>query len=170
MAERPKATPRWLAALLRGLSTAEAVLGGLLLVVLLLLVLLQAVQRYLPAGGWVWTGELARLCLVWLTFAMAGYLAGRDGHVTLKLIDQAARGAAHRLVLIFANAMVAIVCVNLAYEAFLLAIEPSQAVTPALELPRGLMYVIPCVGMVLTTIRSVVAIFVPPAPQREEPA
>ncbi len=150
------------------LSAAEAAVGGLLLVTIFALMLTQAVQRYLPTGGWVWTGELARFGLVWLTFAMAGYLAARDEHVTLKLIDYVVRGVPHRLVLVFANVMVAVVCVNLAYEAFGLVAEPTAQVSPALGLPMNYFYVIPLAGLVLTTVRSAMAVVAPPRPSGEE--
>ncbi|WP_007026328.1 TRAP transporter small permease [Saccharomonospora iraqiensis] len=150
------------------LSAAEAVVGGLMLVTIFTLMLVQAVQRYLPTGGWVWTGELARFGLVWLTFAMAGYLMGRDEHVTLKLIDYAVRGRVHRLVLIFANVLVAVVCVNLAYEAFVLVVEPTGQSSPAMGIPMNYFYVIPLAGLVLTTVRSAMAVVAPPRPSGEE--
>lgn len=153
---------------LRWLSTAEAVVGGLLLTTILVLMLGQAVGRYLPAGGWVGSGELARFSLVWLTFAMAGYLMERDAHVTLKLVDTAARGVSRRVVIVFANIMVAIVCLNLAYEAFVLVTDDSSQVSPALGLPIRWYYVIPLAGLVLTALRSVVAVFLPPPAVGEE--
>ncbi len=162
MAETSR-TPR----ILRWLSSVEAALGGLLVALLFVLVLTQAVQRYLPAGGWVWTGELARFSLVWLTFAMAGYLMARDGHVTLKLVDHVAKGALARLVGMFANVMVAIVCLNLAYEAFYLITQPAVQTTPALGIPVNALYVLPLAGLLLTTLRSVVAVF-RPAPEGED--
>lgn len=147
--------------MLRWLSFAEALIGAILLTTILALMLLQATQRYLPTGGWVWTGELARFSLVWLTFAMSGYLLARDGHVTLKLIDHVTTGLARRLVWIFANVTVAIVCLNLAYEAFELTVSPSRQTSPALGLQVGYFYVIPLAGLVLTTVRSVAAVFQP---------
>ncbi|MCC9741158.1 TRAP transporter small permease [Streptomyces sp. MNU89] len=155
----PSATRR--PAALRMLSAAEAVAGGLLLALIFVLVLTQALQRYLPGGGWVWTGELARYGLVWMTFAMCGHLTARDGHITLKLIDTVARGRLLRLVRIFANAMVAVVCLNLAYEAYTLVTSDSPQVSPAMEMPLRWFYVIPLAGLVLTAVRSVVAVFLP---------
>ncbi|MPY97603.1 MAG: TRAP transporter small permease subunit [Actinophytocola sp.] len=159
----PKPPPR----ALRWLSSAEAALGGLLVALLFALMLTQAAQRYLPTGGWVWTGELARFSLVWLTFAMAGYLMARDGHITLKLVDHVAKGALARLVGIFANVMVAIVCLNLSYEAFDLVTQPAVQETPAIGIPVNALYVIPLAGLLLTTLRSVVAVF-RPAPEGDD--
>ncbi|GAA1211739.1 TRAP transporter small permease [Prauserella alba] len=153
---------------LRWLSTAEVVVGGLLLSTILILMLGQAVGRYLPTGGWVGSGELARFSLVWLTFAMAGYLMERDAHVALKLVDTVATGLTRRLVFVFASIMVAIVCVNLAYEAFVLVTDESSQVSPALGIPMRWFYVIPLVGLVFTAVRSAVAVFLPPPGIGEE--
>ncbi|WP_243716645.1 TRAP transporter small permease [Actinomadura sp. KC345] len=146
---------------LRALSLAEAVTGALLLAVIGSLMLLQAAQRYLPGGGWVWTGELARFSFVWLTFAMAGYLAARDGHITLKLIDIVAGPRLLRLIGAAANITVAIVCLNLLYEAWALVMDDDGQTSPSLGMPMRLFYVIPIAGLALTTVRSVVAVFHP---------
>ncbi|PXY22972.1 C4-dicarboxylate ABC transporter permease [Prauserella muralis] len=155
---------------MRWVSRTEAAVGGLLLTVIFALMLVQAGQRYLPGGGWVWTGELARFGLVWMTFAMAGYLMGRDEHVTLKVIDYAPSRPLRRTVAVFADVMVAIVCLNLAYEAFGLVLEQTSQTTPALGLPVGYFYVIPLAGLLLTTVRSVVAVFRPRATGKERTA
>ncbi|MEU3269349.1 TRAP transporter small permease subunit [Saccharomonospora sp. NPDC006951] len=154
----------------RWLAIGEAVVGGLLLSTIFVLMLVQAGQRYLPGGGWVGTGELARFSLVWLTFAMSGYLMARDEHVTLKLVDYVAKGVVRRLVVLFANIMVAIVCLNLAYEAFGMITQSSLQVSPALGLPIGYFYVIPFAGLTLTAVRSIAAVFLPPRAAGEEQA
>lgn len=161
MAEPVTTSRRKRPAVFRRLSTAEAVVGGLMLAVIFALVLMQAAQRYLPAGGWVWTGELARYCLVWLTLAMSGHLTARDGHVTLKLADTVVGGRSLRLVAAFANTMVAIVCLNLVYEAYSLATSDSEQVSPAMGMPLQWLYVIPLAGLLLTAVHAVVAVFWP---------
>ncbi|MCR3722046.1 MULTISPECIES: TRAP transporter small permease [Prauserella salsuginis group] len=168
MAEQDGTAARSRPGPLRWLSTMESVVGGLLLTTIMVLMLGQALQRYLPTGGWVGSGELARFSLVWMTFAMAGYLMERDAHVTLKVIDTVTRGLTRRLVFVFANIMVAIVCLNLAYEAFVLVTDESSQVSPALGLPIRWFYVIPLVGLLLTALRSVVAVFLPPPAVGEE--
>ncbi|QFG20840.1 TRAP transporter small permease [Actinomadura sp. WMMB 499] len=153
---------------LRALSLAEAVTGALLLALLAALMLLQAAQRYLPGGGWVWTGELARFAFVWLTFAMSGYLAARDGHIALKVVDIVAGPRLLRLIGAVANVTVAIVCLNLAYEAWVLVTAEGDQTSPALGIPMRLFYVIPLAGLILTAVRSSVAVF-RPEPEMDEP-
>ncbi|OLT17674.1 hypothetical protein BJF79_17530, partial [Actinomadura sp. CNU-125] len=146
---------------LRALSLAEAVLAALLLTLIGALMLLQAAQRYLPGGGWVWTGELARFSFVWLTFAMAGYLMARDGHVALKVVDIVAGPRLLRVIGIAANVTVTIVCLNLLYEAWVLVTTDDAQSSPALGMPMRLFYVIPLIGLALTAVRSTVAVFRP---------
>ncbi|MFV2177283.1 TRAP transporter small permease [Actinomadura sp. LOL_011] len=146
---------------LRALSLAEAVTGSLLLALIGALMLLQAAQRYLPGGGWVWTGELARFAFVWLTFAMAGYLMARDGHVALKVVDIVAGPRLLRVVGAVANITVAVVCLNLLYEAWVLVTTGDEQTSPALGMPMRLFYVIPLIGLALTAVRSTVAVFHP---------
>ncbi|WP_159942667.1 MULTISPECIES: TRAP transporter small permease [unclassified Nocardiopsis] len=152
----------------RWLETAELVAGVALLALILVLMLLQATQRHLPVAGWVWTGELARLGLVWLTFSLVGYLLGRDEHITLKVVDFLLGDRALRAVWILANLVVAAVGVMLTLEAAELVFGGSPQTTPALRIPVSLTYAIPLAGVVLMTLRAVAnAVLVPEPPQRE---
>ena len=65
----------------------ELTIGVAALVLIFGLVLVQAAQRYLPIDGWPWSGELARFCLVWLTFVLAGVLVTNDSHISIEMID-----------------------------------------------------------------------------------
>ncbi|MFD6952338.1 C4-dicarboxylate ABC transporter permease [Nocardiopsis sp. TSRI0078] len=172
MAERPpppgNRTPRPRPAPVRWLETAELVTGVMLLTLILVLMLTQATQRHLPVSGWVWTGELARLGLVWLTFSLVSYLLGRDEHITLKVVDFVLAGRALRAVWILANLVVAAVGVMLTLEAAELVFGGSPQSTPALRIPLSWTYVIPLVGVVLMSLRALAnAVLVPGPPQRE---
>ncbi|OOC54844.1 MULTISPECIES: TRAP transporter small permease [Nocardiopsis] len=172
MAERPpppgNRTPRPRPAPVRWLETAELVLGVALLALVLVLMLTQATQRHLPVDGWVWTGELARLGLVWLSFSLVGYLLGRDEHITLKVVDFVLTGRALRGVWILANLVVAAVGVMCTLEAVELVFGGSPQTTPALRIPISWTYVIPLAGLALMSLRAVAnAVLVPEPPQRE---
>lgn len=150
--------PPALRRLMVGISAAERFVGAVILTVLLLLVLLQTGVRFLPVGGWVWTGELARFCLVWLTFALSGYLMGRDGHITLELVDYVASGRALWTVRAFANVIVAVICAGFAVESLAMITDDTGQASPAMELPLPLVYVIPLAGFVLTAVRAALAV------------
>ncbi|MDE3722900.1 TRAP transporter small permease subunit [Nocardiopsis sp. N85] len=162
-------TPRTRPAVLRRLERAELTTGAVMLTVIFALMLTQAVQRHLPLAGWVWTGELARYGLVWLTFSVAGYLVGRDEHITLKLVDFFLRGWALRAVWILANLVVAAVSAGLVVEAFALVFGGSPQTTPALGIPLSWTYVIPMIGLTLAGLRALANTLLPTPPALETP-
>ena len=69
------------------IGLAEQAIAVGCMIAILTLVLLQVLQRYLPDGGWAWTGEVARLAMVWLAFILSGYLLALDRHITIQLVD-----------------------------------------------------------------------------------
>ncbi|QVJ02828.1 TRAP transporter small permease [Nocardiopsis eucommiae] len=153
--------------MVRCLERAELVVGALLLTLILVLMLVQATQRHLPVSGWVWTGELARFGLVWLTFSLAGYLVGRDEHITLKLVDHVARGRVLRGVWVLANLVVAAIAVGFVFEAAALVFTGPPQTTPALNIPLSWTYVIPMVGLSLAALRALANTLVPAPPAME---
>jgi TRAP-type C4-dicarboxylate transport system permease small subunit len=157
-ADPRRRTPVALERLLAGISAAERAVGTVILAVLLLLVLVQAAVRFLPVGGWVWTGELARFCLVWLTFSLSGYLMARDEHITLQVVDLVASGRPLWVVRAFANVVIAVVCAGFAVESFAMVSEETDQASPAMGLPVSLVFVIPLVGFALTGLRAGLAV------------
>jgi TRAP-type transport system small permease protein len=143
--------------MLRGLGVVEQAIGILLLLVILVLVLIQVGQRYLPGGGWPWTGEIARFALVWVTFLLAGHLMAQERHITIHVVDQVLRGRALRVVKTAAHIFVLVTSIALAYATYdLLAADRGQ-VTPAASIPLLVIYTIPLVGFALVALR--VALF-----------
>ena len=57
----------------RFLTLIELTFGALAVVAILVFVFYQALQRYLPVDSVAWTGELARFCLLWVTFAGSSF-------------------------------------------------------------------------------------------------
>lgn len=140
------------------ISAGELAVGAVILAVLLVLVLVQTATRFLPMGGFVWSGELARFCLVWLTFGVSGVLMERDRHITLDVIDFAAEGRAVWLTRAFANAVVAVVCAAFVVESVAMITDDTAQTTPAMQLPLQLVYVIPFLGFALTALRAALAV------------
>lgn len=146
---------------LRWLAAAEYLAGGLLLGLILVLVLVQVAQRFLPVRGWVWTGELATLSLMWLTFAVAGALTGSGGHVALQLIDTVTPGRARHAVQLLVSLVVAAVALVLANEAYVLMTTPTPQTTPAMGIPLPWLYAIPLAGCVLTVLHALLGVGLP---------
>ena len=68
-------------------ASIEQVIGALLLVVILVLVVALVAQRYLPGANFPWTGEVARLSMVWGTFVIAGIPRGARPHIAIHVVD-----------------------------------------------------------------------------------
>jgi TRAP-type C4-dicarboxylate transport system permease small subunit len=134
----------------------EIGVAAAVLVLMFLLVLLQAAQRYLPFEGATWTGELARFCLVWLAFGMAGVLVSTDGHIALEIVDQIRNEKVVRVIRVFACLTVAVIGAGFAAEAWELVRTQGRLKSPALEMPLSWLYVIPLLGFLSTAVRGVI--------------
>jgi TRAP-type C4-dicarboxylate transport system permease small subunit len=141
---------------MRGIEIAEAVLGGLLLVVILVLVMIQVTLRFTPTAGWVWTGEIAKFAMVWLAFILSGYLMGRDQHVTLDIIDHFLPERALRVMIGVAQAITALICIAAFYEGYNLVNDQVAIKSPAAQIPMSIFYTVPMIGMGLTAVRCVI--------------
>ena len=159
--------PRPRPAVVRWLQTAELAVGALLLAAIFTLMLVQATQRHLPVSGWVWTGELARFGLVWLTFSLVGYLVGKDEHITLKLVDHVASARVLRVIWVLSNLVIAAVAIGFVFEAAELVFGGSPQTTPALNIPLSWTYVIPMVGLALAALRALANTLLPAPPAME---
>jgi TRAP-type transport system small permease protein len=148
---------RWWTRPVRVVTAFEIGLAATATVVMFLCVLLQAGQRYLPFDGFTWTGELARFCLVWLTFVTAGVLVTMDGHISLEVIDLVKNPLVVRVVRVFACLVVALVGAGFAVEAWDLMMSTGRLRSPSLRLPMPWFYALPLLGFVSTAIRASVA-------------
>jgi TRAP-type C4-dicarboxylate transport system permease small subunit len=141
----------------RWVTALELAIGVVATVLILVLVLVQAGQRYLPFEGWSWTGELARFCLVWLTFAVAGVLVTSDSHISIELLDSVRNPAVVRVTRVVACLIVALIGVGLAAEAWALTFDQPPIVSPAMGMPMSWLYAPILLGFVSTVIRALVA-------------
>jgi TRAP-type C4-dicarboxylate transport system permease small subunit len=149
----------------RVLGVVEQVVGSVLMLLILVLVLAQVAQRYLP-GAAPWTGELARLSLVWLTFLLAGYLiAYAPHHIAIQVVDHVAKGRALAAVKLFVDIVILATTLVLIYGSYTLVTTGVDQVTPAGGLSMRFVNAIPLVGLILVAIRAVLAMVV-----REIPA
>ena len=153
----PRRLPAWLRRLGRVLTAIELSIGVAALLLIFGLVLLQAAQRYLPIDGWPWTGELARFCLVWLTFVVAGVLVTTDSHIAIEMIDMAPSALLRRVVRVFSCLVVAVIGAGLCAEAWELMQTQSMLKSPAMRMPMSWLYAVSLVGFVSVVVRSLIA-------------
>jgi TRAP-type C4-dicarboxylate transport system permease small subunit len=145
--------PAWISVI----TKVELGLAATALAVLFVLVLVQAAQRYLPVSGWSWTGELARFCLVWVTFTVAGVLVTSDSHIALQLVDNIKNPRVVRFVRVLASVVVAVIGAGFAAEAWQLITSQGQLKSPSLRMPLTFLYLFPFLGFLSTAVRGAVA-------------
>jgi TRAP-type C4-dicarboxylate transport system permease small subunit len=143
---------------LRMVGVAEASIGALLVLLILTMVIVQVTIRFLPSGGWVWTGEIAKFGLVWLAFIMAGHLLAKDQHISLDVIDHVLPERGRRIVRRLSHAIVGVICAVFAYEGLELVSSMGTTKSPAAGIPMSLFYVLPLAGFVLTLVRAVLGL------------
>ena len=145
--------PAWLARAGRVLTAVELTIGVAALLLIFGLVLVQAAQRYLPIDGWPWTGELARFCLVWLTFVLAGVLVTNDSHISIEMIDLVPGDLVRRVVRVVSCLIVALIGVGLCAEAWELVQTQDMLKSPAMRMPMSWLYGISMIGFVSVVVR-----------------
>ena len=150
--------------IVHGIGVIEQVIGALLLFVILALVVALVVQRYLPGANFPWTGEVARLAMVWGTFVMAGYLAAHDRHIAIHLVDYMLGRRVLAAVKLLVNLIVLVTCLALLYATYQLIETDIGQVTPAAELPLRFVNAVPIIGFALTALRSALWIVVHDVP------
>ncbi|HEX5590968.1 MAG TPA: TRAP transporter small permease [Candidatus Limnocylindrales bacterium] len=150
---------------LHWLGVIEQAIGSLFLVIILILVLAQVAQRYVPGAGWAWTGEVARLSMVWAAFVLSGYLMAHDRHIAIHVIDYVIPARALAVVKLFAHLVVTLGCLAMVVATFSLITADTGQVTAAAEIPVEWTYLIPFAGFALTAFRGALAILVADIPE-----
>jgi TRAP-type transport system small permease protein len=76
------------AVLLRWVIRIEQLAAVGLLATILAVMGLQVVARYVFLSPIPWSEEVARLCMIWLTFIAAGFVAAQRGHIAVDLFGR----------------------------------------------------------------------------------
>jgi TRAP-type C4-dicarboxylate transport system permease small subunit len=145
--------------ILRAWAAAELGIACVFVVIIFVSVMWQVISRYAPALNWPGVGELANYSLIVLTFIMVGYLIGKNGHITIQIIDYIVKGKAFVAVKAVSAAFTAVICAVLAYESYALILANPNRTTAALEIPVWILYAVPLVGFTSGVVRAIIRIF-----------
>ncbi|TMH05304.1 MAG: TRAP transporter small permease [Betaproteobacteria bacterium] len=136
------------------LDLAIEAMGAALMATMCVIVFLGVFFRYVLGDPLTWTEEIARLCLVWITF-LGTYLAYRRSlHISIdvvrKRLSRSAQRIIHLIVLVLVGMFMTMLVIQGAHysQAFL------GSATPLLGVPLGLVYAaLPiCAALLLITI------------------
>lgn len=159
--EQSKAvTPVYEPRILSWLSRLEITLAAIFLFTMFVGVLWQVVGRYVHVLNWAGAGEIARYSLVGLTFIMVGYLIGKNGQVTVEVIDNIVKGRRGTVAVRFVAAiLLSAICAIMLLEAWTLFSTGFSRTTTVLQIPLGYMFLFPLLGFFSGTVRAIVKIF-----------
>lgn len=154
----------------RLLSHIEAVAAGSLVVAVFVLVLLQVLTRYVFASPLSWTEGAARLCLVWLTFIAAAFVASRSSHIAVDVFDRLLSPQAGRTLRRIVDIVVASVSAFLVYAGITLLAITWHLRLPATDLPTPVLYGAATLGCALIALHALVwAVIAPDEPTADIP-
>jgi TRAP-type C4-dicarboxylate transport system permease small subunit len=144
---------------IRWLARAEIWTGTLFFALLFLGVMYQVLGRYVPQIAWVGAGEVARLSMVALTFVMAGYLIGKNGHIVIEVFDSVLQGKKLFVALrVFAAVVMVLTCGALAWESLLMIEQGWRRVSTVLHMPLAVLYIFALIGFTSGIIHSIAKI------------
>ncbi|WP_046472136.1 TRAP transporter small permease [Allosalinactinospora lopnorensis] len=141
---------------MRLLMRAERILAVALLAALFGLVVFQVVSRYLLGAPLVWTEELARYTLVWLTFLGAGLIMARRRHITARLFSHLLGPRSTAVLEITANLVVIGVSALLVVAGWQFASTLARVDSPAAGLSLGWVYGASVLGFALVCLHACV--------------
>lgn len=153
---------------MRVFSRIEVVLSVVFFLGILVGVMHQVIGRYIPAISWVGSGELALLSMVSMTFLMMGYLAGRNGHVTIEIFDRMLKGKRLFVALrVFSAVVMVLTCAALVYDAWEKIGAEWNRSSAAIGIPMGIVYVFAFVGGLSAGVHSALKIPNAHRPERQ---
>ena len=134
------------------LRSLNRVALGTCIIIMCLAVGLGIVSRYVVGRPLLWTDEVARLMLVWLTFVGAAQLFSyQSGHLTLTFLTERLSGRTQRRFAFGTSLVELILMLVVAAGALLSIYYNSEAVTSALALPHYVVYGV----LILASLASV---------------
>lgn len=140
----------------RLLMAAERVAVVALLAALFGLVVFQVVSRYVLAAPLVWTEEVARYTLVWLTFLGAGLVMARRRHITARIFTRSLGPRATAVLEAAANVAVVACAGALAVLGWQIAVALSGVASPAAGLSLAWVYGASVPGFALMALHAAV--------------
>ena len=111
----------WLEKTDDALGNAEEWCGILLLVIMAIVVNMEIFARYLFGHPFLWTEEVTRLILVWLTFIAVPALIRKGGDMAINTFIELLPGGLLRWIHIFRDVLMILVYALIAWEGYRLA-------------------------------------------------
>ncbi|UHD46391.1 TRAP transporter small permease [Aureimonas altamirensis] len=134
------------------LNLVEAILDKVLIALFMTMVVAivwQVVARYVFAAPTVWSEELARFMLVWVTMLGSAYVLEHGGHVALTVFVELLPPALQHALMFLRDLIVVAMAGGLAWYGYALAVSGGRRVSTGLGLSMTYAYAAIPVGAVL---------------------
>lgn len=145
--DRPMSRPITLRAAAGGLFTVVRWLVVLAFAIMVAAAIAQVISRYVVNRPLGWTEELARILMVWWTFAAVAVLAFRRKLLAVDAVLLAASARVRLLLITLADGLGLVFVGWLAYLAWRLVALAGTQVSPALEIPQAWIYMGVALGL-----------------------
>jgi TRAP-type C4-dicarboxylate transport system permease small subunit len=140
----------------RWMSLAEQAVAALFLFVILATMGAQVFARYVFDSPIPWSEEVARLCLIWMTFIAAAFVMAQGGHITVDLLSPRLSVRGQVRLECLSHVIVAGSCLLLLFGGIRFVWHVGKVGSPSLEIPMSWWYSAVSVGLLLMAIHSIV--------------
>lgn len=144
----------------RVIGLVEETVAVLLLIAMSAIVLLQVIGRYILTNPFIWTEELTRLLMIWLTFIAAAAVTRRGMHIAVDLGLDMMPAAMRRIVAFLIDLVMAATFFWLAYLMVRLALQIQSLPLAATRWSMSVMVWPAMVGSLLIGFHSVIRLMV----------
>ena len=117
-----------------------------LLVVIVVSVFLQVFFRYILQDPLSWTEELARSCLIWLTFIGSALAIRAKGHFVLEIVTSRLPGRTRIIWELSLMIIIAVFLIVMIYNGIIMLPMLSTQVSASLQIPMSYIYLAISIG------------------------
>lgn len=123
---------------------------NVILALLVIAVFLQVIFRFVLNQPLAWTEEMARYCLVWITFLGAAYAMSSKAHIGMEVFVNLFALPMRKVLYVIATVASLTFFLLMVVEGYDLAARSMSQLSPVLRIPMGAIYaVIPLSGFIL---------------------
>ncbi|MGJ9457892.1 TRAP transporter small permease [Oceanobacillus sp. CF4.6] len=123
---------------------------NLIMAVLVFSTFMQVIFRFFLSNPLAWTEELARYCLIILTFLGAAYAMSLKQHIGIEFLVDKFPPAGKKVMQAIALLVCLLFYLLMIFQGFNLAASAMSQLSPVLRIPMGVLYlVIPISGLLL---------------------
>lgn len=129
----------------------------LLLVVAVILGLIQVIMRYVFNNSLTWSEELSRVLFIWMSWLGISYGQKKQEHIKITILTDRLKGTPKKVVMLLADLLTVAILVVFMVEGVVVSgkVMSIGSFTPALRIPKWLIYSSVPVSCVLMAVRVI---------------